>query len=607
MPNDEYQNKNESEFTLEKDSSRITVYSGSGKVITMPKGTYYRGFNKRFKKNFTTSCGWAKKQGLPFYNQDRFSRSFRSQFGYIIKTDKLDKSLEKKIKSLEGYINDIITPLVEEYSKGLDRKEIDCIKTMVKTTAYKSIDKYKFTQGEINGNKTLIENRVMYTLFLREITGGKFISNNPIDLSSVVDKRGKLRLLKVFRREAEPFGINLRVGGEDNITKRIIRQEAMYLLESGKYTHPNGIYFITQRLRKILNYPDLEPNFVYEALPKESVERKELFPRPSLSLESVLALGKLLDNTNTENLRVYGTEIGFYLLGRDLKEACGEDIYLPDLDNLLITPQHIISLMSNPTNKQNVSRVEWRHAHFDFKVGEMESILKFLREQCQKDSKNLFEKYGVLSGNYKLAEDLFKGGVFEGEMSKLSCLTKNWLTLTNLLGIENGKPPKRWLPRTLSLNYKKAQKILSHLSMRYNQSPDNFFRVYGAKGGTLVLSKELEVLYGVEVTPLEVGKLVSDSTFTSEVLNINDERFRTLWTPSPLPISLSYAEKLIGFIKEKYQSNIRTIARDYSTGTLEKYIEAAFGEKVQEYVLESIAGDKTLLSVLMGSTKRKHQ
>ena len=66
MPNDQYRNRNDPELTLKKDVSGIPVYKGNGGIIAMPKGIYSKNLGGRFKKNFTTSHGWAKKQDYHF-------------------------------------------------------------------------------------------------------------------------------------------------------------------------------------------------------------------------------------------------------------------------------------------------------------------------------------------------------------------------------------------------------------------------------------------------------------------------------------------------------------------------------------------------------------
>jgi len=538
--------------------------------------------------------GWAKKLGFHKARGRNFKKGIKTQHAPYLREADYDGHSDRFCEEDRDYVDfrEIMAPFLEEYPVDM--------KGLATAVAFEAVRRHNITPETLDRNRITIENYVQYALFMRNLLGEgreKNLSVREINLSRLLDEEGRIDLLKVLRQESEVFGLEADLSGNNDANRRAIKPKLMRFLNSGEFSNPSGLYSLTERLRETLGIPNLSPELVYDSIPKETPERDEVFARPVASLETAKAVREVLVSATKRQMQAYGRDVGFYLLARKVKDLTEEDVSLPALDNLLLTPQHVISLMQIESSEERVSQVDWRHHHFDLSLNEVEPVIRFLRDRYQQDPNAFFQRYGTKVGDYNISLVLAEEGVTVEDLGRLHTLTGEGSVLAHLMGLKDERFSK-WNNQRFTLKSDEVKAIASHLSDRYGKNPKIFFRVYGSNIAPVILAKELQ-LKGMKVSQEELSELLSDRTVVQELLGVRDEEFR-YWNVKPVSTSLSQTEQVLGHLRERYHADPdRFFFRYSSNGYLAGELESE-GIDINPRDLENLVSNGINLSLLMG-------
>jgi hypothetical protein len=584
----EYNHDVEDNLLPDKDEGIIEyktqwVNPGKGFTISYKDG---RKKSRRMRKSYTASEGWGKSLGLPTYNQDAFTKSFCHRFIDVLYRDKLPKQ-EKKAPSDLINKQEIIAPL-----RCLNSRKVNMIAYAAASVAIK---RHNITLDKLWRYKDLIDSYISYGLFLGDLAG-KFIPVEKISIDGLLDESGKLQFLKAFQREFEIFGLEGKLEGDSFIVRKVIQHEAARLIKGGVFKNLGGLYPLTESLREILQSPNLSPALVNETLPEKF--KKKNADRV-LTLETVYAIKNILNTATEERISEYSTDIGYYLLAKDLAGATGASIYLPALADLITTKDSITWLL--PDKSEVTSRYEQKQRVLDFKLDELEQIIAFLRNKYSHDHDNFFGKYGSYNGNYNLAADLASAEIFNDKINRLSDITRDGCFLSKLLRINDAGFAEAWMPAQINMPYESASALVSHLAKRYQQNPKTFFEVYGSVQGSIFAAKELQS-FGINIELSDLSGFMSDRQRISDILGMDINIVEKQWNTMQLQLSLQQCEHIVGVLRERYNLNKASFYSSYlqNMDALRNDLGHHEQLKVKQQDLEIITCDNIALKLLMG-------
>ncbi len=242
-----------------------------------------------------------------------------------------------------------------------------------------------------------------------------------------------------------------------------------------------------------------------------------------------------------------------------IKKGAIEKIYLGNLHRLVSNKDKLEKLIERKIGAEVPKR---DIKDIDLKFSDAEKILGCLKESYTSSPDNFFKRYGSKNGSIYLARDLKEEGL-DLKIKKLHSLIGDRNMISTLLGISDKRFATDWSPKVIHLNDDESNIILSHLKKRYEQNPDKFFEVYGSDMGTIVLSNELH-RSGHHMNPTAISPIISDGRSLSDLLGINDIRFRREWKPKHITITLENIEALIHFLKRRYTEDHESFFTSYS-------------------------------------------
>jgi len=493
----------ENMFMQQVKQSKLCKGQGAKKPNIMPFGSTPK--KKKIRKGYSYAQGWAKKlklQHLKLKDSNDFHR-------FIVPR-------EKSIDLIY-----IIEPLIQEYIKNPETKINPLVvKSAATSAATAAVKRFGIKQETLEENKIVIENYVNYNLFFRELTGeNKFFLAGKINLEGVLDDKGKVQFLKVFQKEAEIFDMEAKVDGESYITKKIIKQEAERLLESGEYTNESGIYFITEKLRKDLENTDLTPTKVYDCLKVKDAN----FKKPEMSLESVLVARDLLSTSSLKQLSGYGSNIGIYLLAKDIRQITGENIPLSNLYSLLKTNKHVKSFLNNKKADEKISKINWNPNQIDMNYQDMQDMGNHLLKRYNQQSNVFFNLYGSFAGPIILAKELEKISHRKLNLFNISNILSKGEFIGNLIGAGDNRFVDKWYAKPISMSLSESENVVSFLKEQYETNPDLFFSIYSNKNNGK--AKIIKDGTKIEINSQDATNLFADGKTLSLLMGVQDERF----------------------------------------------------------------------------------
>ncbi len=488
----------------------------------------------------------------------------------------------------EPNVSPIVNSVVRDYQMGSNPQVTKFLTKIGLRAAENAVRRFNWSSKDYPAHQREVENHVRYALFIGALTG-KSTHSNTTDIRELLDDEGRLRFLKVYKREmAAPYyegdvsiDINTTAG------RLVARDELQRLLEN-KDPREVGIYHLTADLRSILGLLSLSPIYVHSLIPQE-VQAE--IPTPITNLRSALAIRSAFEGADNATRSKYASPAGAYLLGRAIKNKQGVPIDIEEVVDALATQRQRESLFTGSSAKDNVATLDWKQEHFKLSLDKLEAISDFLEMKFGKDRETFMRRYGCITGDYNLALD---SG--ERNLSALHQVSGSRMVASDLIGFELGDA---WNPAAMPCDFAQLQKLFGHLSKRYSRNSNLFFRVYGSPVSTILLAKEMQVSYNTEITIPDIYTIIADGSAVAQSMEVEDSRFSSQWHVHQISQQLPIIEAVISRINEQYRENTSLFFRRYASDQ-PRLMQELNGKEIDRTTLGYLVQDGLTLSILMG-------